>query len=130
MAITYLNLDSSCYSGAEHRKLEVCFEAGGKVERDDIHVEALACLLQGALVGGPGSNQVIMLLQLGDAEIGCRVSEEDVTAAQDAYPGRYGERQAGGYGGSLVVKGIDQRGVAGAGASEIYQWEASQYMCA
>lgn len=102
MAITYLNLDSSCYSGAEHRKLEVCFEAGGKVERDDIHVEALACLLQGALVGGPGSNQVIMLLQLGDAEIGCRVSEEDVTAAQDAYPGRYGERQAGGYGGSYI----------------------------
>lgn len=83
----------------------MCFEAGGEVEGYDIDVEALACLLQGALVGGPGSNQVIMLLQLGDAEIGSRVSEEDVTAAQDAHPGRDGERQAGGYGGSLVVKG-------------------------
>lgn len=57
------------------------FELARQVERDDVDVETLACLLQGALVGGAGGDEVIVLLELGDAEVGGGVGEEDVAAA-------------------------------------------------
>lgn len=78
-------------------------EAAGQVERDDVHVEALAGLLQGALVGGARGHEVVVLLQLGDAEVGGRVGQEDVAAAQDAHASRDGEGELGGDWRRLVV---------------------------
>lgn len=60
------------------------FKFLSQVQGDDVHVEALTCLLQRLLVSGPGCNQVIILLELGDAEVGSCVREEDVAATQDA----------------------------------------------
>jgi hypothetical protein len=37
-------------------------EAPGQVQRDDVNIEAVACLLQGAFVGWACGNEVIVLL--------------------------------------------------------------------
>lgn len=70
----------------------MCLEAAGQIEGDDVDVEALACLLQGAVVGWAGGDEVVVLLQLGDAEVGGRVGQEDVASSQDAQAWGRGER--------------------------------------
>jgi hypothetical protein len=91
LAVAELDLDAAGNGGAEHGELEVLLEAQRQVERDDVDVEALAGLLQRALVGGTHGDEVILLLQLGDAEVGGAVGQEDVAAAQDAQARGRGE---------------------------------------
>jgi len=55
-------------------------------------------LLEGAVVGWTCGDEVVVLLQLGYAEVGGRVCEEDVAAAEDTHAGGHGERKGGGYG--------------------------------
>jgi hypothetical protein len=40
----------------------VLLEAARQVERDDVDIEAVACLLEGALIGWSRGNKVIVLL--------------------------------------------------------------------
>ena len=55
-----------------------------EVERDDVDVEGGTCLLQRLFVCGPRRDQVIVLLELGDAEVVGGIGEEDVAPPQNA----------------------------------------------
>lgn len=55
-------------------------EAARQVQGDYVDIETLTCLLQGPLVGGSRGDKVIVLLQLGNAEVGGVVGQEDVAS--------------------------------------------------
>ena len=52
-----------------------------QIEGDYVDIEALACLLQRSLIGRARSNEVVVLLQLWDAEVGGGVGKEDIASS-------------------------------------------------
>ena len=69
----------------------MCFKPASQIQGDYVYIQALACLLESALIGWPSSNEVVLLLQLRYAKVGGGVGQEDVTSAQYVHPGRCGE---------------------------------------
>lgn len=72
-------------------------EPARQVQRDDVDVEALTCLLERALVCRPRSDKIILLLQLRNAEVGGVIGQEDVASSQYAQALGDGKRQGIGY---------------------------------
>jgi hypothetical protein len=71
----------------------VLLETARQVQGDDVDVQTLASLLQGPVVGGARGDEVIVLLQLGNAEVGRVVGQEDVASSQYAQTLWNGKRQ-------------------------------------
>lgn len=93
LAVAQLDLDAARNSCAQHGKLEVLLETAGQVQRNDVNVQAVACLLEGSLVGWSCSNEIILLLQLWDAEVGGAVGQENIASSQYAQTLGNGTRQ-------------------------------------
>lgn len=74
----------------------------GQVQGDDVDVERSAGLLEGLFISGSRGYEIVVLLELRDAEVGRCVCEEDVAAAEDPEAGGHWEGDGVWDGGGLV----------------------------
>lgn len=78
--------------------LEAEVMALSEVNGHNVAVKAMASRLKGLFIGRSESEKVTTGLEIADAEILCRVSEDEGCTAEDLNTFGYGEGEGGGYG--------------------------------